>query len=110
MVKGTGFSREIKYLHIAVVDFLVINQAVNGKINRLEYAFLDIYNAGGSLYGMLQEVRRRKKSVSVSLEEKETSALALAHTLALFQYPERTKAATQIHLILILALAHSNVS
>jgi len=35
-------------------------------------------------------------SVRVSLEEKEASVLALALTLALFQYPERTKVATGI--------------
>ncbi|MGE5420846.1 MAG: hypothetical protein ACM3UT_11710 [Chloroflexota bacterium] len=37
----------------------------------------------------------RSVSVRVSLEEKETSVLALAHTLALFQYPEWTKVATK---------------
>jgi hypothetical protein len=33
-------------------------------------------------------------SVCESIEEKEASVLALALTLALFQYPERTKVAT----------------
>ncbi len=39
-------------------------------------------------------------SVRVSLEEKEASVLALALTLALFLYPERTKVATSLNKVM----------
>jgi hypothetical protein len=45
------------------------------------------------LFLMISEVLRRCGCQSGS-EEKETSVLTLAHTLALFQYPERTEVAT----------------
>ena len=66
----------------------------------LSLAFKDldgVRNAdAGEPPGILQESGWCQKSVRVrvSLEEKETRVLALAHTLTLFQYPERTKVAT----------------